>query len=52
MSTKSVDLSSFVFHQFAVAFDLWQRGRGGWVTLLSAGEQGGGGSSLQGWVIN
>lgn len=39
MSTKSVDLSSFFFHQFAMAFDLWQRGRGGWVTLLSAGSR-------------
>lgn len=34
MSTKSVDLSSSFFQQFAVAFDLWQQGQGGWVTLV------------------
>lgn len=43
MSTKSVDLSSSFFQQFAVAFDLWQQGQGGWVTLLGAGTGG------QGW---
>lgn len=36
MSTKSVDLSSSFFQQFAVVFDLWQQGPGGWVTLLGA----------------
>lgn len=42
MSTKSVDLSSSFFQQFAVAFDLWQQGQGGWVTLLGAGTGGAG----------
>lgn len=38
MSTKSFDLSSSFFLQFVVAFDLWQQGQGGWVTLLGAGR--------------
>lgn len=38
MSTKSFDLSSSFFLQFAMAFDLWQQGQRGWVTLLGAGR--------------
>lgn len=41
MSTKSVDLSSPFFQQFAVAFDLRQQGQGGWVTLLGGGTGAG-----------